>query len=302
MAAEDSIIEYQISLAGDRNTCNNELSHSTVAETCSQVPDRSSFLLFPNTNFSENLSENASMQETTPERQTCVEVCGTGAELSSVNSHSQKRRKLIDSQWSSCNKMVQLSSLDAESCCQAGNIRSISRFTNEVTGSPHLDTSSKSNFQKPIQTICSEIQPGTMCLLSDQTTEKMLNICCLICKNSLGIADNDYLVPCSLTTSSKSFAAYILENGPLSTCISQELLQNHGRNINVAITDVSSVNQCLFKTHVQGAQQHDTWSEEDGCVFRILFCPFCVVSTPTCLGLQIMAADSTNIPLINKVV
>lgn len=300
MVTEDSTIEYHTSSAGNRNTCKNEILHSTVVETRSQLTDGSSFPLFSNTIFSENLPENASIQETTPERQTCAEVCGTRAESNSVNSHSQKRRKLLDSQLSSCTKMVQLSSLDAESCCQAGNIRSLSRFTNEVTGSPHADNPSKLIFQKSKQSIFSEIHPSTLCLLSDQNTEEMLNICCSICKNSLGIADKNYLVPCSLAMSSKSFVAYILENGPTSICFSQGLLQNHGRTIHVVITDVSSVNQCLFKRCVQGAL-HDIWSEEDGCVFRILFCPFCVVSTPTCLGLQIMAANSTNIHLLNKV-
>ncbi|KAJ0966761.1 hypothetical protein J5N97_023678 [Dioscorea zingiberensis] len=300
MVAEDSTTEHQTTWP--RDTCKNENSYSDVTETCSQTMGRPSFLLFPNKILSESLPANASMQETTPEREACEEAHGTEADLNSVNSHSQKRRKLIDSQLSSCTKMVHLSTHDDESCCLAGSISSISRYANERTGSPHYaDNSSRSKLQKPLQTIFTKIHPDALCLSSDQTTKKMLNICCLICKNALGLDNNKYLVPCSLAATSKAFVSYILENGPTSTCFSQGLVQHHGRNIHIVITDVSSINQRIFERCARGAQQHDTWSEEDGCVFRILFCPFCLVSRLTCLGLQIMAVDTTNIHLLNKV-
>ncbi|XP_010935304.2 uncharacterized protein [Elaeis guineensis] len=48
-----------------------------------------------------------------------------------------------------------------------------------------------------------------------------------------------------------------------------------------------------------GAPQHDVWSEEDGCVFRTLSCPFCTV--PKTLGVQVMATDASNVHLLNKV-
>lgn len=49
-----------------------------------------------------------------------------------------------------------------------------------------------------------------------------------------------------------------------------------------------------------GDREQGTWREEDGCVFKKVFCPFC--SNPNnCLGVQIKAADEKNVQLLNKI-
>ncbi|KAL5984322.1 hypothetical protein ACLOJK_018426 [Asimina triloba] len=51
----------------------------------------------------------------------------------------------------------------------------------------------------------------------------------------------------------------------------------------------------------KGAPECDIWCEEDGCVFRKVFCPFCSTSN-ICLGLQVLATDASNTDLLNKVI
>ncbi|KAK1273104.1 hypothetical protein QJS04_geneDACA009781 [Acorus gramineus] len=123
--------------------------------------------------------------------------------------------------------------------------------------------------------------------------DKRLYICCRTCKNPLGLPENHFLVLCSLTSSSKAYLASLLKNGPASDC---------SRKVEVVISDISSVDERLFGVVAHGdGSQSSFWCEEDGCVYKMAYCPFCSVSL-ACLGLQILATDALNINLINKVI
>ncbi|RVX15979.1 Fanconi anemia group J protein-like [Vitis vinifera] len=124
--------------------------------------------------------------------------------------------------------------------------------------------------------------------------DKQLQIFCSLCRNPLGLPENDLYVMCSLTSSSKVHLASLLR-GSL-----ESLAVNTSTSIPVVVSDSSSVNQRLCNKTLGGAQEHGVWCEEDGCVFNTIYCPFC--STPNnCLGVQIMATNASNVELLNKI-
>lgn len=200
----------------------------------------------------------------------------------SVNSYNQKRRK-IDLRMSSCNKIDSFYPVDS--------ISSISRETDLIPESPCLDNCSVNQQQKHPR------QGKLIRNVADKLT-KMLKLSCLLCRSPLGLHENDLLVECSLTSSSKVHLAYVLEHGPpKDSCFNCPPAPE--RDVPVVICDGSSVDHRIFDNGCKVAASHGIWSEKDGCVFRSLICPFCNV--PTCLGVQIIAADASNSHLLNKV-
>lgn len=124
--------------------------------------------------------------------------------------------------------------------------------------------------------------------------EKRLQISCFLCKSPLGLPENHLYVMCLLTSSSKVHLASVLK----------EKLEPHDVNtptsIQVVMTDILSVHPQLYTRTSEGALGQGVWCEEDGCVFNTIFCPFC--SNPnSCLGVQIVATDASNVHLLNKV-
>ncbi|KAL9306814.1 putative hydrolase [Arabidopsis thaliana] len=61
----------------------------------------------------------------------------------------------------------------------------------------------------------------------------------------------------------------------------------------------SMVNQRLCRKF-EGSKGQGIWCEQDGCVFNTIYCPFCSIPN-TCLGVQVMATDSSNVQFLSKI-
>ncbi|XP_074586059.1 uncharacterized protein LOC141841763 [Curcuma longa] len=207
----------------------------------------------------------------------------------SVNSYNQKRRR-IDLQISDCNLIDCLSS-DTDSFYPVDSISSTSRETDMIPESPCLDNSSVNRQQKPRQ--------GKFIRNVADTLTKMLELSCLLCRSSLGLHENDFLVNCSLTSSSKVYLAYVLKHGPPKDSCFKCPPTAPERDVPIVVCDSSSIDHRVFDNGCKEAASHGIWSEKDSCVFKSLICPFCTM--PTCLGVQIIAADASNSHLLNKV-
>lgn len=294
LGIENTLIEVQT--ASPRDTLDDKSSYSTAPNTCNQSLDGSSF----------SLSTTITNVADTPEKPLYVDACNSEQDSSlnlSVNSHIQKRKKIMFSQLSSCTQTGRLSCPDAECLCHVDqvSIRNISKNTVQISESPSAYNCPGSRHQKPIQGLFTENSCGVSAFSSDPPSmEKKLCICCSICNSSLGIRENNFLVPCSLTSSSKAYLANVLQPRLPSTCLTESLRQSPQRHLPVLISNISSVDGRIFDRGTKvGAPQQDVWSEEDGCVFRTLTCPFC--SVPKALGVQVMATDASNVHLLNKV-
>lgn len=187
---------------------------------------------------------------------------------SSVNSHTQKRRKVmasplvVDLEGSWC--MVNSDSnsrmeLDPDNCFPQQRMKN----------NPALSK------------------------LSSSAVEERFSVSCSHCRSPLGLPQNNLLISGSFSSSSKVHLVSLLEG---KTDPSQV---NISTSIPVIISEISSVDPRIYSA-LGETPQRATWSEEDGCVFKTIFCPFC--SSPgNCLGVQIMATDALNTNLLNKV-
>ncbi|KAI3465455.1 hypothetical protein Pfo_022118 [Paulownia fortunei] len=123
--------------------------------------------------------------------------------------------------------------------------------------------------------------------------DERLQIFCSLCKNPLGLPENDLYVMCSLISTSKVHLMCLqkktLENVALSTS-----------SVNVLVSDTSSIDYRFYGTAREGASGQGIWCKEDGCVFNSIFCPFCV-DPDNCLGVQVVATDASNTNFLNKI-
>ncbi|CAA6655856.1 unnamed protein product [Spirodela intermedia] len=191
----------------------------------------------------------------------------------SVNTRCHKRRMMTEFQLGNCTRSC---SFD----CAGEESRYILDDENTTTKPrDSKDRSLKLEHQEPLP------------LSSDPITEKKLHLCCSACRSSLGLSENSFLLCLS----------FVLKNGLTSTLSPESLLRTELTKVPVVIIDISSVDRRVLSRRIFGESlQPDIWSEEDGCVFRVIYCPFCITSA-TCLGLQIMATDASNAHLLNKV-
>lgn len=120
--------------------------------------------------------------------------------------------------------------------------------------------------------------------LGDET-KKDLKISCSLCKTPLGLAENDYFVPCSSMSLSK-----------VHLVSSWKGREKGGTSVAIVVSDLSCVDGRIWKR----SGDEGIWSKEDGCVFNTAFCPFCS-DQHNCLGLHVVATDSSNVQLLNKV-
>ena len=135
---------------------------------------------------------------------------------------------------------------------------------------------------------------------TDLKIEERLHLCCFACQNSLGLSENCFLIPCSVSASSKPYLSSFLENG--CTRIRSPGSPPRKEHVAIAVADVWNVDQRVLRGPNSGkSRRADVWNEEDGCVFRPINCPFCHATSATLLGLQIMATDASNAHLLNKV-
>ncbi|KAK9112453.1 hypothetical protein Scep_019972 [Stephania cephalantha] len=132
-------------------------------------------------------------------------------------------------------------------------------------------------------------------LTKTELEEKSLDLCCSLCRNSLGLPKNQYLVSCSVTSSSKVYIASFLKSKLRDPSV------NGSTNVPIVISDLSFIDQRLYKQSTsEAAENHGIWCEKDGCVFRTIFCPFCTISDRF-LGQQIVATDAQNTHLLDKI-
>ncbi|KAK9112457.1 hypothetical protein Scep_019976 [Stephania cephalantha] len=125
-------------------------------------------------------------------------------------------------------------------------------------------------------------------------TEKSLDLCCSLCRNSLGLPKNQYLVSCSVTSSSKVYIASFLKSKLRDPSV------NGSTNVPIVISDLSFIDQRLYKQSTsEAAENHGIWCEKDGCVFGPSL-PFCTISDRF-LGQQIVATDAQNTHLLDKI-
>ncbi|KAF5740961.1 Fanconi anemia group J protein isoform X2 [Tripterygium wilfordii] len=214
----------------------------------------------------------------------------------STNSHTQKRRKFINS------TLVDLTGeqpdgLDTQTCCRTGVLKS-SMANGDITRRIEFgfeDSGSRHQFAK-------SNSPGSPLLNSSVVsssssglfTDRMLQFSCSLCRSPLGLPENNLYVRCSITSTSKVHLVTLVK----------ERSEHHDVNtstcIPVVMADISLVDRRLFLKNLQGHPGQGVWCQEDGCVFSTIFCPFCS-TTRNSLGVQIMATDASNVQLLNKI-
>jgi hypothetical protein len=124
----------------------------------------------------------------------------------------------------------------------------------------------------------------------ENRTVNNLKISCKLCRTQLGLSENNLVVPCTYSRMSKIYFVHMLKQGN----------QNMGSKnmlVETLACDISLINEELVKEN----KNLGIWLEEDGCVFKEVNCLFCS-SGKTCLGVQVLAADASNVHLIKKVV
>ncbi|CAB4309336.1 unnamed protein product [Prunus armeniaca] len=281
---------------GYLNKDENSGSTSSTIEASSDFTDHLSFQSASLTNSSKASPKAQCGFAATPEKNVNLSIQSSMLEIDSslslsVNSHTQKRRK---SMYSPLANFVygQCDAPDSRSPDSTSSVRSMAtvdtnrqiEFSVENNCSGH-----KSNVPHVLTTsnlVASSMSVG--CVM-----DKRLQISCLLCKTPLGLPENHLYLSCSITSSSK----FHLES------LHKEVLKSHTGNTStgmpVIITDISSVDQRLCNRTSEGAPRQGIWCEEDGCVFSTIFCPFCI-SHSNCLGVQVMAANASNVHLLNK--
>ncbi|WOL05316.1 hypothetical protein Cni_G14044 [Canna indica] len=291
------------SLAGYNDAIDKSISkvenlYQTVAPL-DQYLDKS---FSPSTTLSNGtISDGAHTPTHSPETIKHMDPCNSEKEKSlnmSVNSHNQKRRKLVNLQMTGSDEIDYFNS-DIESFYHVDSISSISRVTDEIPESPIPDNYSVCKHQKSREGMFLKNEHSISAFSLSE--EKNLELSCLLCKNRLGLHENDFLVKCSLTSSSKVYLKYVLKYGPPKDGCLDWSPSTLEANVPVVACDTSSVSRHIFdRDSKEATSQHGFWSEEDGCVFRILTCHHCTVPK-TFLGVQIIAADESNIHLLNKI-
>ena len=277
----------------------DENSSSTIIQASTDLPDQSLFHSMSYTNSSGPPSRAMCSLLVTPERDFIANTSNMMPETESplnlsVNSHAQKRRKSMILPSVNPTQAEHSDAPDAKTPGHIGNsmaTRDANRRIEFGFGSKFSeDKLKKSNIPQLLTMNHCDASSVSSCCSMD----KQLQIFCSLCRNPLGLPENDLYVMCSLTSSSKVHLASLLR-GSL-----ESLAVNTSTSIPVVVSDSSSVNQRLCNKTLGGAQEHGVWCEEDGCVFNTIYCPFC--STPNnCLGVQIMATNASNVDLLNKV-
>ncbi|XP_058098589.1 uncharacterized protein LOC131243331 isoform X2 [Magnolia sinica] len=267
----------------------DENSYSSMLRVSSPFSDRLSFHSATITNSSAVLSEGACTSLVTPERKVIGDFFNPEQESflnSSVNSHSQKRRKpsqirQLGSPFTEYSHIDRIRTMNISSCTdqksELGSEANCPKCRNQ------LDVLRLTNGNS-----------SALSTSSDLVINNKLHICCSACRKPLGLPENNFLLSCSSTSSSKTYLASLRS--------AESLSRSEPCSIQVLISDVSSVDQSLCnRSTINGTPQHGIWCEEDGCVFRTVCCPFCTIPE-TCLGLQVLATDASNVHLLNKVI
>ncbi|XAR61530.1 RNA helicase [Bertholletia excelsa] len=215
----------------------------------------------------------------------------------SVNSHTQKRRKLLGLKSVSCAQAEE---------CEANNPTTPEHLSTNASLVTAKDVNHRIEFglvndcsQELNKFNSPQLLAGNSFWASNTSTgdveDKKQRIFCSLCKNPLGLPENHLYVGCSITSLSKPYLVALLKGR------SETPAEKTSSCVSVAISDISSVDQRLYNKNPEYTLGQGIWCPEDGCVFKTLFCPFCS-NTDNCLGVQILAADALNVHLLNKIV
>ncbi|VVA92007.1 unnamed protein product [Arabis nemorensis] len=181
------------------------------------------------------------------------------------------------------------SSLEAESTLNK-SVNSHALKRRKFTGSPVIidleeENSDAPSTKPPDHTRKIEFGFGS----SEPRSKNYYKVSCSLCKNPLG--HHSYL-NCMLTSSSKKHLLSLLKETSSGAGYAEM-----STSVSVVMTDCSLVHQRLCGS-LEGSK--GVWCEEDGCVFNTIFCPFCSIPN-TCLGVKIMATDSSNVQFQSKI-
>lgn len=273
-------------------------SSSTMMQAPNELADQGLVSLVSVTNQSAAPDKSQCSMLVTPEKELTITTCNLRPEVESslnlsVNSHTQKRRKSMDlSLINLRGEQSDTSYAETPGCVSFTRSSVTSGDTNRriVFG---LETNCRERLSTKHASRLLPNSCATSCASSDSLMDKRLQISCSLCKSPLGRPENNLYVECSLTSSSKVHLASLVKER-MERCA-----KNKSKCVPVLVTDISSVDQRLCNIALQDARQKGVWSEEDGCVFNSVFCPFCSMSN--CLGVKIMATDASNVHLLNKI-
>lgn len=235
----------------------------------------------------------------TPERTTNRD-CHESLINRSVNSHCEKKRRL-SSPVSFC-AYSEHSNSPSKSQCRTGYDVTIAHGDLNSNAEPCCQNMSMSRCENV------RLERNNRAEKFSEKTfmQKKLLISCFRCKTALGL-EQDGLVTCSRSSSSKFYLAHVLRHG-LSTVGFPEdgFSASAPAEVQVVECDASSLNQNIFgKFGSQGPCHHSgVWSPKDGCVYKAVACPFCSSekACATILGVQVLATDKPNQQLVEKVV
>ncbi|KAA3490220.1 Fanconi anemia group J protein-like protein isoform X1 [Gossypium australe] len=279
---ETPVVNAGICVASPGSVTKDANSGSTIIQASTNSPDQ--FLFHPMSSTSPNEVPSVFESTITPGKDADQ---NTPLNLS-VCSYMQKRRKpisstfinLVDEENSDISAQIP-GSTDFEGLTNGDMLRRID-FGFE-TSSAENDYPKETNAPRALAT-------GNTIPVMD----KRLQIFCLLCRSPLGRPENNLYLSFSLTVSSKVYLLSLFKES-LTSCDS-----NTPPTVPVIVTDISSVDPRLCNGTLEGDREQGTWREEDGCVFKKVFCPFC--SNPNnCLGVEIKAADEKNVQLLNKI-
>ncbi|KAK8935580.1 hypothetical protein KSP39_PZI013198 [Platanthera zijinensis] len=215
----------------------------------------------------------------------------------SVNSYNQKKRRMKELQNTSCTEM------NCSNICFSNSTAGFD-FRSRTSIPKNIDRRTETSYEDN-KKVCLELfTPENQYIpppSSDPSEQLELHVCCLSCKNPLGLPENSFLVKSFMILSSKVYLSYIRSYGTPSSLRLDWLSKIPRKNIPILTSDISLINERIFKERTKKNLSHDgIWCEEDGCVFRTVFCPFCT-TCETCFGVQVLATDASNANLLNKV-
>ncbi|KAM7513981.1 hypothetical protein LguiA_003564 [Lonicera macranthoides] len=281
-------MDVTVPVSTPESVSKDEFSSSTIIQASTDFQDE--LLFHPMSLLNSNTASQFTHQLVTPERNATADTNSLIPEAESslsVNSHTLKRRRFLG--LSSFNHQ-QTELFHATDCKTAGPVSFMGSLGTST------DVNDKSVFDHENKFMKSNVPQSPTCdtssVSSGHIMDKSLQIFCSLCRNPLGLPGNNLYVTCSITSLPKIHLASLWKG----------MMEPGGANtssVPVVVSDISSVDQRLCNTTVEGTPGQGIWCKEDGCVFNTIFCPFC--SNPSyCLGLQVMATDSFNVQLLNK--
>nr|XP_016497825.1 PREDICTED: Fanconi anemia group J protein homolog [Nicotiana tabacum] len=288
-----------IHISSPQSFSKDEYSSSTIIQASGELSDY--LANHPITQQNTALGCKSSSLMLTPEKDVCTKAnrisCDVESSInSSVNSRVGKRIKRLDLssivhlRAEEFDSQVTNTPMHDSSTCRSRKIKDAYQRIDSGSRISQLDTElEKFKFlTSPVLNNCE-----TSVLQSKLAMQERLQIFCSLCENPLGLPENNLFVMCSRTSSTKTHLKSLWK-GQLETPDSSR------HSIPILVANFSSVDQRIYERTSDSLSVQGIWCKEDGCVFKTIFCPFCVNSRH-CLGVQVMASDAANVQLLNKV-